>query len=426
MKYFGKKWNLKMKMKNTYNFKKNNKKYQIKHIAFISSSYPSTLYPNKSTFVQQLIRSIARMGIKCSVINPVSIFDRRHGKLPPKISINSTINENSIKVLRPRFLSFSSKPFFNLNTFYLTQTAFNKAVFRSLSYLKFPVDILYGHFLYPSGYSAVYFAKKLGLPSIVACGESVNPNDKKLWSVEPVGYSKAIHDFKQVSGVISVSSYLKEILQLKLKIPGEKIEIFPNGIDLNLFYPRNRYKMRKKFGFPIDKTIIIFVGHFENRKGPQRVLEAVKGLKNIGIVFIGGGNIPLESENILFKGILKHSLIPEMLSAGDFFVLPTLEEGSCNAIIEALACGLPVITSNGKFNDDIINDEVAINVDPLNVVQICNAIIKLMNDRELRNKMSLKAVKWVRNFDINIRAKNIIEWMSAIIENKKIRKDFLL
>ena len=146
----------------------------------------------------------------------------------------------------------------------------------------------------------------------------------------------------------------------------------------------------------------------------------MRGLKNIGIVFIGSGNITLESENILFKGILKHSLIPEMLSAGDFFVLPTLEEGSCNAIIEALACGLPVITSNSKFNDDIINDKVAIRIDPLNVVEIRNAIIKLMNDRELHNKMSLKAVKWARNFDINLRAKNIIEWMNKIVDNKKI------
>ncbi len=420
MKYFGKKWDLKMKMKISYNFKKNDKKYQIKHVAFISSNYPSISYPNKYIFVQQLVRAIARIGIKCTIISPVSIFDRRYGKLSPKISLDSNVNENFVRILRPRFLSFSSKQFFNFNTFYLTQITFNKAVFRSLSYLDFPVDILYGHFLYPSGYSAVYFAKKLGLPSIVACGESVNTNDKKLWSVEPVGYQKAIHDFKQVSGVISVSSYLKEILQTKLKIPGGKIEIFPNGVDLTLFYPRNRYKMRKKFGFPIDKNIIIFVGHFENRKGPQRVLKAIKGLKNIGIVFIGSGSMPLESDNILFKGILKHSLIPEMLSTGDFFVLPTLAEGSCNAIIEALACGLPVITSNGKFNDDIINNEVAIKIDTLNVVQIRNAIIKLMNNRELRNKMSLKAVNWARNFDIDIRARNIVEWMNIIIKNNNV------
>lgn len=420
MKYFGKKRDLKMKMKNSYNFKKDNDKFQIRHIVFIASNYPSTLYPNKGTFVQQLVRGIARMGIKCSVINPVSIFDRRHGRLTPKISIDSTINENSIKILKPHFLSFSSKPFFNLNTFYLTQIAFNKAVFRSLSYLDFPVDILYGHFIYPSGYSAVYFAKKMRLPSIVACGESVNSNNKKLWSVEPIGYQKAINDFKQVSGIIAVSSLLKEILQSKLKIPEEKIKVFPNGVDLNLFYSRNKYKMRKKHGLPLDKTIIVFIGHFENRKGPQRVLEAVKGLKNIGIVFIGGGNIPLESENILFKGMLKHSLIPEMLSAGDFFVLPTLEEGSCNAIIEALACGLPVITSNGKFNDDIINDKVSITVNPLDICQIRNAIIKLMNDRELRNKMSLEAVKWARNFDIDIRVRNIVEWMNIIIEDNNV------
>jgi glycosyltransferase involved in cell wall biosynthesis len=302
----------------------------------------------------------------------------------------------------------------------LTQIAFINAVSRSLSYLDFPVDILYGHFLYPSGYSAVHFAKKLGIPSIIACGEAVSFNDIKLLTVEPIGYRKVISDFKQVSGVISVSSLLKEILQSKLKIPEEKVKVFPNGVDLNLFYPRNKYEMRKKYGLPINKIIIIFIGHYDNRKGPQRVLKAVKGLKNIGIVFIGGGNMSLESDNILFKGILKHSFIPEMLSAGDFFVLPTLEEGSCNAIVEALACGLPVITSNGKFNDDIINNEVAIKIDPLNVVQIRNAIIKLINDRELRNNMSLKAVKWASNFDIDIRVRNIVEWINAKIENKKI------
>lgn len=396
-----------------------NKKCEIKHIAFICSNYPSTLYPNKGTFVQQLVKAVARIGIKCTIISPVSIFDRRYGKLPPKISLDFDINENSISILRPRVVSFSSRQFFNYNTFYLTQIAFNKAVFQSLSNLKFSVDILYGHFLYPSGYSAVHFAKKLGLPSIVACGESVNLDNEKLWSVEPVGYQKAIYDFKQVSGVISVSSYLKEILQVKLKIPREKIEVFPNGVDLTLFYPRNRYEMRKKFGFPKDKTVIIFIGHFDNRKGPQRVLQAVKGLKNVGIVLIGSGNMPLESDNILFKGTLEHSLIPELLSTGDFFVLPTLGEGSCNAIIEALACGLPVITSDAKFNDDIINYDVAIKIDPLNVIQIRNAIIKLMNNLELHNKMSLEAVKWARNFDIDVRARNIFKWISVIRNNRK-------
>jgi glycosyltransferase involved in cell wall biosynthesis len=397
---------------------KKNKK--INSILFISSMYPSISRQYSGAFVREYIRAIARMGVKCTVISPVSIFDLRYGKLPHTISTDSTYENNSIKILRPRFLSFSNKQIMSFNTFYLMQIAFNNAVFRSLSYLDCPIDVLYGHFLYPAGRSAVHFAKKLRLPSIVACGESVSSNNKKLWSVEPIGYQKAICDFKQINGVIAVSSLLKEIIQSKLKIPEEKIKVFPNGIDLNLFYPRNKLKMCKKFGLPIDKAIIIFIGTFENRKGPQRVLEAVKGLKNIGIVFIGDGNMPLESENILFKGILKHSLIPEILSAGDFFVLPTLEEGSCNAIIEAFACGLPVITSKDKFNDEIINDSVAIRIDPLNITQLRSAIIKLMNNKYLRNEMSKKAIIWTKKFDINLRVKKIIKWMEEIINQNNI------
>jgi glycosyltransferase involved in cell wall biosynthesis len=389
--------------------KKNTK---INSILFISSSYPSISRQYYGAFVREYIRAIARMGVKCTVISPVSIFDLRYGMLPPKISFDTTINSNYIKIIRLRYISFSNKQILNLNTFYLTQIAFINAVFHSLSYLDCPIiDVLYGHFLYPAGYSAVHFAKKLGIPSIIACGEAVSFNNKKLLTVEPIGYRKAISDFKQVSGIISVSSLLKEILQSRLKIPEEKVKVFPNGVDLNLFYPRNKYEMRKKYGFPLDKTIIVFIGYFENRKGPQRVLEAIKGLKNVGIVLIGSGNMHLESENILFKGILKHSLIPEMLSAGDFFVLPTLAEGSCSAIIEALACGLPVITSKDKFNDEIINDSVAIRIDPLNITQLRSAIIKLMNNKYLRNEMSKKAIIHTKKFDINLRVKKIIKWM---------------
>ena len=398
------------------------KNIKINRILFISSLYPSISRQYSGAFVREYIRAIASMGVKCTVISPVSIFDLRYGMLPSKISFDTTINSNYIKIIRPRYISFSNKQILNLNTFYLTQIAFINAVSRSLSYLDFPVDILFGHFLYPSGYSAVHFSKKLGIPSIIACGEAVSFNNTELLNLELTGYQKsyqkAIRDFKQVSGVISVSSLLKEILQSKLKIPKEKVKIFPNGVDLNLFFPRNKFKMRKKYGFPFDKIIIIFTGHFENRKGPERILEAIKGLNNVGIVLIGGGNMRLESDNILFKGIVKHSLIPEMLSVGDMFVLPTLAEGSCNAIIEALACGLPVITSKDKFNDEIVNDSVAIRIDPLNIKELRNAIVELMNNQYLRNEMSKKAIIWSKKFDINLRVKNIIEWMEEIINHK--------
>ena len=172
--------------------------------------------------------------------------------------------------------------------------------------------------------------------------------------------------------------------------------------------------MRRKFGFPKNKVIISFIGHFDERKGPHRLLTAVSGIDNIGLIFIGKGAIPLEGENILFKGVVEHTSVPEMLSASDFFVLPTLSEGSCNAIIEAMGCGLPVITSKGEFNDDIVDDDVTIRIDPLNINEIRAAITKLCCDHNLRNQMSIKALEKVRQFDIDLRAKKILEWIKEI------------
>ena len=129
----------------------------------------------------------------------------------------------------------------------------------------------------------------------------------------------------------------------------------------------------------------------------------------------------LESENILFKGNCEHSKIPELLSSADMFVLPTMDEGCCNAIIEALACGLPVISSNGEFNDELLDDNVSIRVDPLDIQQIRKAIIKLSNDPELRQKMSSETIKKAKNFDINIRAKRIIDWMNDILYTKNLK-----
>jgi glycosyltransferase involved in cell wall biosynthesis len=246
----------------------------------------------------------------------------------------------------------------------------------------------------------------------VAVGES------SFWSVEPVGFRKAIRDFSNATVIVSVSSIIKRSLMDRLKIPEEKIIVLPNGVDLSLFYPRNRMEIRQKYCFPANKFIIAFTGHFDERKGPHRLLSAVSGMDKIGLIFIGDGDIPVEDEKIVFKGVMEHSKVPELLSAADIFVLPTLCEGSCNAILEALACGLPIITSNGEFNDDIVDDNVALRIDPENIGEIREAIIKLRNNDELREEMSSKALESVRQFDINMRACKILERIAAIADRK--------
>ena len=81
------------------------------------------------------------------------------------------------------------------------------------------------------------------------------------------------------------------------------------------------------------------------------------------------------------------------LNAADFFILPTLAEGCCNAIIEAIACGLPVISSDLPFNRDILDESNSILVDPTDITSIQEAIVRLYENIDLRKQLSYGSIQ---------------------------------
>jgi glycosyltransferase involved in cell wall biosynthesis len=188
--------------------------------------------------------------------------------------------------------------------------------------------------------------------------------------------------------------------------------VFPNGVDLNLFYRRERTAMCRKFRVPENRFNIAFVGDFGADKGVGRLLAAARGLPNVALIVAGRGRLPEPSPEVVFQQPVPHRFIPELLSAADLFVLPTTIEGSCNAVIEAMACGLPMVTSNGPYMDDLLTEQVALRVDPLDVAALRGAIQKLMASPGLQAAMAAACLERARLFDINVRARGIMEWIS--------------
>ena len=214
------------------------------------------------------------------------------------------------------------------------------------------------------------------------------------------------------SGIISVSDINKRYCVEKLRVPENKIRVFPNTINTDIFFQRDKKIMRKKYNFPQEKFIIVFVGHFIERKGPLRVLSALNNLEeDICAIFIGKGVQKPKGEKVLFVDSVSHAIIPELLSTGDVFVLPTLNEGSCNAIAEAMACGLPIITSNIDAIKEQVDSENSILCNPLNTDEIKNAISLLYNNRFLTEKMAKKSLEIASKFTLKDRANQIKKYL---------------
>jgi L-malate glycosyltransferase len=212
-------------------------------------------------------------------------------------------------------------------------------------------DLNHCWFGWPSGFIGYLFRKRV--PYIVALrGSDVpgyNPRLKNLDKIIFKPLSKLI--WSNAKAVICNSLKLKE---LALKTKKIKIDIIYNGVDTDEFKPLNNKKKNKVL-------TLISTGRLIERKGYQYLIPALP--KNVKLQLIGDGDYlfklkKLAKDNnvdVEFIGSLNHSEIKKYLQTADIFVLPSLNEGMSNSILEAMACGLPIITTNTGGSQELIN-----------------------------------------------------------------------
>lgn len=364
------------------------------HLCFIVEGYPTQNDPFMP-FIRELIIEEAKKGVKCTVIAPQSITRAIKHKLPirEKRWIDTVSEDISIDVIQPFYITIS-----NLGGTW-SQI---RAVRRAFLSIEQSVDALYAHFWH-MGVIASFI--KTNVPIFVACGES------KI-SVFDRFANKYIQKLLQkLGGVIYVGtkSYL-ESKKLKLQTSNPYV-IAPNGYRSELFYMKDKQTCREKLGFRNDIFIVIFVGAFNERKGSRRLSDAIDHLNqnnnNVYSIFIGAGEKIPTCKNILFSGKLDHSDILDYLCSADVFVLPTTNEGCCNAIVEALACGLPIVSSDAVFNDDILDENNSIRVDSMDINQLAKAIKTLKDDTKLRAMMSEASLRKANELKLERRADRI-------------------
>lgn len=376
---------------------------KVRHICFFSDRYPIEYDPAFS-FLGELVKSIADMGIMCTVISPQNSGRQKSNKTKrPYFRVEKTKNGSEVNIYHPVFPSISRLSKFGYNDWMRSIVAlkcFKEVKKRS----KIPVDIIYAHF-WEAGAYAIKIANRYSIPLFVATGESVIPNKKKMTATIKKYYN-------DLYGCICVSKKNQEESLGMGLVEVSKTTVIPNAIDPNVFCKMDQKLCREKLGIENSAFVTIFVGSFDERKGVNRVAEAVDSLDGVKSIYIGRGKIKPNDRNCIFCGALPHHELVTYLNAADVFILPTRAEGCCNAIIEAMACGLPIISSNKSFNNDILDSKYAIFTDSEDIKAIRDAVVFLKDHPDEKKNMANEAYEASIKFHLNNRASKILTYIT--------------
>lgn len=228
-------------------------------------------------------------------------------------------------------------------------------------------DIIDAHFAYPDGYAAVLLGKWLKVPVTVTLRGTEVPLSKYAGRRKRI-----IRALQGAVRVFSVSASLKRHA-VSLGIDADKIRVVGNGVDTNKYHPVSRAEARNSLGLPGDIPLLISVGALVERKGFHRVIECLPRLRDrypgLRYLIVGGagpeGDMTKQLQNqvkemgledcVVFLGKLLPEGLKVPLSAADVFVLSTRNEGWANVLLEAMACGLPVVTTGVGGNAEVVN-----------------------------------------------------------------------
>lgn len=227
--------------------------------------------------------------------------------------------------------------------------------------------VIDAHFAYPSGYAAVLLGRWLRVPVTI----TLRGTETSHFEV-PALRKRVVRAALGASRVFSVSDSLRRLL-VSAGVPAERITVIGNGVDLTKFRRIDRDEARRKLGMPAHAKILVSVGGLVERKGFHRVIEILPTLlerrPDLRYVIVGGASpagdmtealqrqvkaMGLES-NVIFTGPMQPDDLHVVLSAADLFVLATRHEGWANVFLEAMACGLPVVTTRVGGNEEVVS-----------------------------------------------------------------------
>ena len=400
------------------------------NVLVLTSSFPKFKWDSVGNFVYELAKKLKEKGVRVTVLCP----HHPYTKLKQNMS--------GLNVYRfPYFYPFSNQKLcreggmiYNWKNSYIAKIQvpfffFSELFFAAKLIREKKINVINSHWLIPQGLVGAICHKIFGTRHIATIHSSEITFAKKV----PGGRKIMEFIVNNSDTIVSVSSHrANELLSFVSsdisKNLKNMLQIIQMGVEL-IEFRKDKNELLEKNDIN-SKFIVLFIGRLVDVKGCEYLIKGFKSVidnfSDVQLIIVGPG--PLESdlkklvkqlnisEHVRFEGFVEHGKISDYYSLSDIVVFPSIvdsvgyKEGMPIALLEAFAAGKPIVaTRTGGFIEAIEDGWTGFLVEPKNEEQIAEKILDLLNNAQLRDKFSEKALESSKKYDWNIIVNKYLE-----------------
>jgi glycosyltransferase involved in cell wall biosynthesis len=348
-------------------------------IAVVTRYFPSSGEPAQGRSLYETLRIVARRA-DVRVFYPNAVYPallrprgRTYDKLDP--------------AFRPPDVSVS---YFNYPALPLISRPLNgwMAARVLLPHVRaFAPDLVFGCFLYPECFSALKIAKSLGVPvAAMSIGSDLN----RIGDPISARHTRAV--LREADCVMTVCEHLRKTA-VTMGATTARTRAILNGCDLQAFHPGDRSQARGRMGIDLQSEAVLYVGRMDLKKGLRELIQAVAALHSdrprLHCYLVGHGPDRPAIEDAIrateasgYIHLVPGCAFDEVavwMAAADVVTLPSYMEGCPNVILEALACGRPVVATNVGGIPEILNDTCGRLVPPREPAKLAEALASVLD-----------------------------------------------
>ncbi len=334
-------------------------------ILLFSQLYPNARQPYHGIFVENRLRHLLAMsGYEARVLAPVPWAPPLIDRLARYRGFRGVPHEeerHGIRIDHPRYVVIP-KAGMNVAPFLLYAAA--RRALRRMYAAGERFDLIDAHFFYPDGVAAALLAREFDLPFTVT-GRGTDLNLIPRYRVPRALIRRAA---SRAAGLITVCAALADDLAA-LGVPRERVAVLRNGVDLEMFRHDEAGAAALRRRLSLEPPVYASVGHLIARKAHHLAIEALAELGAGSLLIAGRGEAEKHlraraaalglADRVHFLGGVPHAELKAVYSAADLLFLASTREGWPNVLLEALACGTPVVATAVNGSPEVVREPVA-------------------------------------------------------------------